>query len=113
MNIYGLEFPPGVMADLGSFLLGARIRQLRVKDGYCRIPDMIKDYFPDCLGSYSMISDDTSDYEVGWKKKEELNSTRNWNEIEEDKEAPNDAFKYKSAMELAGDPITLELATYR
>ena len=110
---YLLNIPSGIIGDLSSFLLGVRLRQLRMKNGSCRVPDLVKDLYPDCISSYNMYTDDNDDYMEGWKKpgEQSINATTG-SENDDAQFSDGDPFKYKSSIELAGEPSTFSLATY-
>ena len=96
---YEIPLPLSYLGDLSSFLLGARLRQLRTVNESCTVPEIMKDSFPSCLGSYSMYEQDEGDYRVGWRPVSEG-------------EQPDPAFTYQSAYDLGGQPWELNFGTY-
>ena len=86
------------MSDGASFLLGARIRQLRMPQIECKIPEMVKQYFSGCIGIYSVNEQDEADYEVGWESGKSGSA--------------GPEFSYNSAVKLAGEPTKTLYATY-
>ena len=97
--LYPLELSNGFISDTTSFLLGVRLRQLRMKRNSCTAPKSLKDNFPECISSYSMYSDEEEDFKSGWKQLKT-------------EETPDEAFTYQSALKLAGDSSNLIFGTY-
>ncbi len=96
---YNLKLPSGYMADGVSFMLRARLRQLRIAENSCTAAEELKHYFQSCYSSYNTWEQDEGAYQIGWN--ESLNGG-----------APAPEFKYKSALELYGNPVELKTATY-
>ena len=60
----------GWLSDGYSRMLGVpRIRQMRVKDGFCRTPSEMKILVEKCIAEYTQDTKDVLDYSVGWKQK--------------------------------------------
>ena len=95
-----------VAGDGQSILLGARLRQLRMPTQRCGVPN-----WPDskqCIGDFSRLSDDQSDYFPGWSLTSTINSSRNSFSAG----AVESAFLYRTAAILGGVAVNGELASY-
>lgn len=63
LNSYSLSIPFGFIAYDGTgYLLGSRMRQLRVVQTQCSVPQYLLQYFPACTPAYSESAKDTSSW---------------------------------------------------
>ncbi|XP_032242532.2 polycystin-1 isoform X2 [Nematostella vectensis] len=98
----GRSDKPGFLADHTSWMLGtARMRQLRVKAGDCKVHDVYSGYLAQCNGPYSWDTEDTTPvFRPGWRPAPSNYSTA------------QNAWKYRDSSELRSLPHLGKLALY-
>src|SRR5437870_4160696 len=99
-NTYNITIIPGVIAEGAGYLLGARLRQLRMQFQSCPVSDIMKMYFTTCVEDYSYYYSDTADYNAGWIS----NNDKVANLVNTTASLYSDKFKYQSPIQLAGVP---------
>ena len=57
----------GFLSDHVHFLLGARLRQVRMPVQECQVPDYVSDLFPNCVAEYNIALEDSESYKEGWR----------------------------------------------
>ena len=95
----------GYVGDLTQRMMGyATVRQIRIKRNVCRVSPAIQNLTRECAEKTSLVNEDTADYCNAWE--EETDLTR---------DLPScmlPEFKYKTAEELDGLPITADIDSY-
>ncbi|NXX17435.1 PK1L2 protein, partial [Podargus strigoides] len=100
-NLYGSY--QGFITDGNSKLVGsARIRQVRVRRDTCPISPKLQHVIQECHASYSLQTEDTSDYGEHWNTSVFDNSSD-----------LSTAWQYQSQSKLRGQPSWGKLAIYR
>ena len=95
-----------VVCDGQNILLGVRLRQLRMPFQRCRVPNWPES--KQCIGDFSRLSDDQSNYFPGWSQTPTTNSSHNSSSAS----AVESAFLYRTAAILGGVAVNGELASY-
>ena len=101
---YALNFTTGFVADGVGYLLGARVRQVRMPAEDCKLPAYLQQYFPDCIDEYNGNEEDANSYPIGWSQTAVpfLNP----------RISGNSEFVYQSANVLEGNSQKMTLTTY-
>uniref|UniRef100_A0A8B9JBS6 Polycystic kidney disease 1 like 2a n=1 Tax=Astyanax mexicanus TaxID=7994 RepID=A0A8B9JBS6_ASTMX len=101
-NLFGQQ--PGFITDGNSKLVGnARLRQVRVQDGSCRVDRSMRNSVPDCHAPYSWDMEDLGSYGPGWNPSIDANLS---------KTLPT-PWQYQTQSRLRAHPIWGGVAVYR
>ncbi|XP_022779645.1 uncharacterized protein LOC111321123 [Stylophora pistillata] len=58
----------GFISDRNNYLVGiSRLRQARVEKDSCEVDEHFTSFFDKCYAEYSLLNEDTEDYDIGWK----------------------------------------------
>ncbi|XP_071766137.2 polycystin-1-like protein 2 [Centroberyx gerrardi] len=101
-NVFGEH--PGFITDGNSKLVGnARLRQVRVQKGSCRVARSMQESVPDCHAPYSWELEDMGSYGPGWSRSVADNTSLNL----------RSPWKYQSQAKLKAFPIWGSVMLYR
>lgn len=102
---FALNLTSRFVAENVGYLIGTRIRQLRMPAHMCQLPEYLLQYFHACIDEYNGAAEDVGNYPIGWNQAAApyiyANSNVNISE-----------FTYCSAGILDGEAEQMILGTY-
>lgn len=101
---YSLNFTSRFISNDVCYLIGARIRQLRMPAERCKLPVFLQQYFSNCIYEYSGATEETTSYPIGWNRAAASYIFSNV--------SGNGEFLYHMASILEGDSEQMTLGTY-
>ena len=91
----------GYISDNVHFLMGARLRQVRMPMQTCNVPIYIREYFPTCIDNYQINKEESNNYLAGWIPLDSENFSK-----------PDSGFEYFSGTKTKTSPYYHTFALY-